>query len=294
MTQPLSRQYNKLCDLEDFDDPQVRAKIREITGRDGPADAEVHRKRWEYALLGLYLEEVGALGEQTQALAVAAGHEEPLFWMANRVGRMLATDIYGEGGFAAREADRAMLDDPAQFAPYPYREDHLEVRSMNALQLDCPDDSFDVVFSLSSIEHFGDSAQVQQAAREMARVLRPGGHLVIVTEIFVKNHPLDWPRVQNAIRIVTGGRRCPTATQQRRIIDGFRPDELQRDVIAPTGLPLVQPIDFSLSPSTFDNVQHWSGGGDLSPAQGTPFPHILLKAAGSPWTSAFVALHSPA
>src|ERR1700737_4564201 len=123
--------------------------------------------------------------------------------MANRIARMVATDIYGEGGFAEHEADASMLTNPDAYAPYPYRREHLEVRSMNALALEFPDDSFDVVFSLSSIEHFGKPAQVARAAREMARVLRPGGHLVIVTECLIRSHPLDSPTLQFAIRLGT-------------------------------------------------------------------------------------------
>src|SRR5690348_7537154 len=101
----LSRQYVKLCDLPDFDDPLLRSRLREIVAPGYSPREELRRKFWEYAMLALYLEEVGALTETAQALAVAAGHEEPLFWMANRIARMVATDIYGEGGFADREAD---------------------------------------------------------------------------------------------------------------------------------------------------------------------------------------------
>ena len=48
-----------------------------------------------------------------------------------------------------------MLTDPASHAPFPYREDRLEVVYADARELPFPDESFDVVFSLSSIEHFG-------------------------------------------------------------------------------------------------------------------------------------------
>ena len=51
---------------------------------------------------------------------------------ANRLRRVVATDIYGSGEFAEREARASMLDDPAAHAPFPYREDHLEVRWMDA------------------------------------------------------------------------------------------------------------------------------------------------------------------
>jgi len=292
--QALSRQYVKLCDLPDFDDPQLRAMLRDMIAREHDPESELHRKRWEYAMLGLYLEEVGALRDDAEALAVAAGHEEPLFWMANRVGRMVATDIYGEGGFAAREADDSMLANPGAFAPYPYREDHLEVRSMNALSLEYPDASFDIVFSLSSIEHFGGPSNIKRAAAEMSRVLRPGGHLVIVTECLTANHPMDWPTLQFAIRVATLGRRCSTSTPRNRLLDAFTPKEIERLIVRPTGLELVQPFDTHISPQTRQNLIHWADNGELSPATGNPYPHLLLKAHGAPWTSAFLALKKPA
>jgi SAM-dependent methyltransferase len=291
----LSRQYNKLCDLPDFDEPALRAMLRDIVAPGYPPEEELRRKFWEYAMLGLYLEEVGALREDAEVLSVAAGHEEPLYWLANRVGRVVATDIYGEGGFAVdgREADASMLTDPGHWAPYDYRADHLEVRSMDALNLEYPDNAFDVVFSLSSIEHFGQPEAIRRAAAEMARVVKPGGHLIIVTELLIKAHPLDWPPLQVAIKTLSGGKRLERATMRKRMMDAFRPRELQRDVVAPTGLELVQPLDLTLSPSTHENLITWIGD-DMQPATGKDYPHILLKGHGSPWTSAFLAFHKPA
>jgi SAM-dependent methyltransferase len=289
----LSRQYVKLCDVRDFDDPTLRAMLRDIVPGHEP-EAELRRKFWEYAMLGLYLDEVGALKEETEVLAVAAGHEEPLFWLANRVRRVVATDIYGEGGFAYREADDSMLTNPRAFAPYDYREDRLEVRSMNALDLDLPSESFDVVYSLSSIEHFGSPADIRRGAAEMARVVRPGGHLVIVTECLVGSHLLDIPLVQFGVRIATLGRRARMARPNKRIIDAFTPSELERDVVQPTGMQLVQPLHTGISPETWDNLIRWVGAGELHPRTGRPYPHVLLQAHGSPWTSAFLALHKPA
>ena len=291
----LSRQYNKLCDRPDFDDPALRAMLRDIVAPGYAPEEELRRKFWEYAMLGLYLEESGALREDAEVLSIAAGHEEPLYWLANRVGRVVATDIYGEGGFAVdgREADVSMLAAPGHWAPYDYRADHLEVRSMDALNVDYPDNSFDVVFSLSSIEHFGQPEAIRRAAAEMARVVKPGGHLVIVTEVLVKAHPLDWAPLQVAIKTLSGGKRLERATMRKRMMDAFRPRELQRDVIAPTGLAPVQPIDYTLSPSTYDNLITWVGD-DMRPASGNEYPHILLKGHGSPWTSAFLAFRKPA
>jgi SAM-dependent methyltransferase len=289
-----SRQYVKLCDLPDFDDEQLMAMLRDIAGPALEPGREVHRKLWEYAMLGLFLDEAGALREDASILAIAAGTEEPLFWLANRAGRVVATDIYGEGDFAYREAAATMLSDPAAFAPYPYRAERLEVRSMNALALDFPGESFDAVYSLSSIEHFGGPRETAAAAREMARVLRPGGHAVIVTECLLGRHPLDVPLLNYAIRLASRGRRCATATPRRRATDVFTPRELQRDIVGPSGLELVQPLSLAQSPRSRDNIIRWNSDGTLDPERDASRPHIVLQAFGAPWTSVFLALRKPA
>jgi SAM-dependent methyltransferase len=286
----LSRHYVKLCDLRDFADPAFRAMLRDIQPGLGEAE-EVHRKYWEYAMLGLYLDEVGALRDDCDVLAVAAGHEAPLYWLANRVRRVVATDIYGEGSFGDREADAAMLNAPATFAPYPYREDRLEVVSMDARRLEFADESFDVVYSLSSIEHFGGPSEIQAAASEMARVLRPGGHLLIATECFLgRPHLLDVPIVQFAARVVSLGRVCSVATPRRRVTDCFTPKELRRDIVDPSGMTLAQPLDTEVSPETFANVLQFGPDGTPRSETGQSNPHIVLRSRGAPWTSAFLAL----
>ncbi len=288
----LSRQYAKLCDRRDFDDPIVRERIREIVPGLEP-DAELHRKYWEFAMLTLFLEDVGRLDDNTHALAVGAGHETVLFWLANRIGRVVATDIYGEGSFAGREADATMLDDPRSFSPYPYREDRLEVRHMDARKLDFPDESFDVVFSLSSIEHFGRPDGVVEASREIGRVLRPGGVAFIATECFLRRHPLNAPLVQTVVRKTTGGRLFATANLARRTEEIFTRSEIREQIVVPSGLDLAQPVSYELSDETFENLIHWRRGGQLEPRTGDDYPHIVLKAHGSPWTSIALPLSKP-
>ena len=288
----LSRSYVKLCDRRDFDDPEVRATIRAIVpGLE--SEAELERKFWEYAMLALFMEDVGALRDDAEVLAVGAGHEAPLFWLANRVGRVLATDIYGEGGFAGGEAERSMLADPSSFAPYPYRRERLEVRWMDARQLEPASSSFDLVFSLSSIEHFGGPRDIARAASEIGRVLRPGGHAFIVTECFASKHPLDWPLAQTAIRALTLGRRCGTATPRQRVVEVFSPRELDSRIVKPSGLRLMQPLDTNLSEETFENVARLQPDGRLETPSGSRQPHILLRGHGAPWTSVCLALEKP-
>ena len=292
-TPGLSRQYVKLCEREDFDDPSFKSVLQEIVP-DLTPEREVHRKHWEYAMLALYLKDVGLLREDASGLAVAAGHEETLFWLANRIGCMVATDIYGQGFFGEREASASMLTDPASFAPYDYRSDHLEVVDMNALDLRFPDDSFDFVYSLSSIEHFGGMRGAAQSAREMARVLRPGGHAIVTTECFTGAHLLDKAPVQFGIRLATFGRRCAAATPRRRATEVFTPAELERWIVDASGLRLVQPLDLKVSSVSFENLARPTADGGVETSSGELFPHIVLKAFGAPWTSVCLAMEKPA
>ena len=289
----LRRRYAKLCDPRDFEDPDVLDVLRDILPERDPA-THVERKVWEFAQLALFLDEVGRLHEETEALAIGAGDERIVFWLANRVGRVVATDIYGEGSFAGREAERTMLEDPASHAPFPYREDRLEVRWMDARALDLPAASFDVVFSLSSIEHFGSPAEIARSAREMGRVLRPGGHAFVATECFVRRHPLNAAPVDFAVRLATLGRKRKLATPSRRAVVGevFTPRELRRRIVRPSGLRLMQPLDLSLSTEAWDNLTRSLPSG-LRPRTGQFWPHVLLQSDRSVFTSVGLPLAKP-
>ncbi len=288
----LVRRYVKLCDIRDFDDPEVRARIREIAPG-LPPEEELHRKYWEYAFLTLFLEDAGKLDERTEAPAVGAGHEAVLFWLANRLGRVVATDIYGEGSFAGGEADATMLSDPDAFAPYPFPASDSRCHAHGCVAPRVPRRGFDAVFSLSSIEHFGGPKAVAQAAREIGRVLRPGGVAFLATECYVSRHPLHSRLLQTAIRLVTRGRLFRTATPARRTDEIFTPEELRLFIVRPSGLELVQPLDRSVSEKSRRNVIRWRGAGQMEPATGKPWPHVMLQASGAPWTSVALALHKP-
>jgi SAM-dependent methyltransferase len=281
---PLQRQYVKLCDLRDFGEPAVRERIDEVVPGLEPNE-RLHRKNWEYAMLTLFLEDSGLLAEDSRILSVGAGHETVLFWLANRVAKVVAIDIYGEGGFSVDEADRTMLSDPASFAPYPYRESHLEVRHMDARHLELEDDSFDGVFSLSSIEHFGSRSDIRRSASELGRVLRPGGSAYVVTECFLGRSFFSPLAVQEAGGKVGWGIRI------------FTPRTLMSEIVAPSGLELVQALD-GASPETGPNVIELGGGGRLSSTTGAEYPHIAVRAKRlglhtQKWTSVGLAMSKP-
>jgi SAM-dependent methyltransferase len=286
----LRRQYVKRCDPQDFEDPRVLAVLSDILPERDPR-AFIERKAWEFAMLALYLDDAGMLTEDTQALAVGAGDERILFWLANRLRRVVATDIYGSGEFAENEASASMLSDPASHAPYPYRKDHLEVLWMDGRWLGFPDESFDVVFSVSSIEHFGGASDIARSAREMARVLRPGGHAVILTEAYVIKHWLNSAPVDFALRLASLGRLRRRATPRRRAgVDVLTVREIERYIVAASGLTLAQPYDLSLSPESWSNVATKHRDGRTQTATGEFWPHTMLRFRGSTWMSICLAL----
>lgn len=291
---PSARQLVKVCDVRDFQDEELLETVRDILPERDPT-THVERKVWEFAMLALFLRDVGGLGDQTEALGVGAGNERILHWLANRVGRVVATDVYGSGAFAENEAQDRMLTEPEAFAPFEYRRDRLEVQRMDARRLDLPDASFDFVFSLSSIEHFGSPAEIAAAAAEIGRVLRPGGHAFLATELLVRRHPLDAAPFDLLKRIVSGGTKCRTATLRRRAWLGemFTERELHRLIVAPSGLRLVQPLDTSLSEQSWANLTRVNSDATLEPATGEYFPHVLLTFRRSAFTSVALALEKP-
>lgn len=183
--------------------------------------ALMHRKGFEWAqtLFGLRL--LGQINDEARYLGVGSGHEAILYWLANHVGEVVASDLY-EGEWStigALEGDPGVLLDAAKYAPFQYREDRLSFLKMDGRELDFDDDSFDVVFSLGSIEHFGGNAAAARAMREQARVCRPGGIVVMATELILndRQHP-----------------------------EFFTIDELREHIVVASGLELIQPPEFRI------------------------------------------------
>jgi SAM-dependent methyltransferase len=283
----LSRQFAKCCDLADFADPALATLIPRVAP--GHSAARPHRKAWEYALGALFLRDVGLAGPHARVLDVGAGTDPLLYWLASEGAHVTAADVYGDGAFAGREAPAAMLRDPAAHAPGPYPVDRLEVRYLDGTDLQLDDETFDAVVSFSSIEHFGGRRATRAAMREMARVLRPGGWAFVVTEVFLRIGVFERTPVQIVARLTTGGRRCAGAAVGRRATEVMTRRELLADVVAASGLRLVQRIDFDVSAASLEHVVEL----DADQATRTSFPHVVLGTHGSLFTSVAVPLWKP-
>ena len=68
----------------------------------------------------------------------------------------------------------------------------LDIRQMDATKMTFADESFDFVFSRSVFEHIDDPAA---AAREVARVLRPGGAVFLIVHLYTADSGCHDPRI---------------------------------------------------------------------------------------------------
>ncbi len=214
---------------------------------------DMHRKFYEFAQTVYGLRKLSALGPEASILGVGAGHEMLLYWLANNVGSVVATDLYeGEWSQAnVKEGDPSVLEDPSKYAPFPYRAERLSFKRMDGRKLEFPDNCFDLVYSLSSIEHFGGHQGSAKAMAEMGRVLKPGGVAAVATEMIVngKSHH-----------------------------EFFTPEDLLKHVVAPAGMPLVQVPEFRLPRHALDNPVR-------IPEERLHTPHLVLSQKGMLYTS---------
>lgn len=220
----------------------------------------IHRKYWEWGL-GLYgLHKLGLIRPDAECLGIGAGVEWPLFYLANRVKRVVATDMYSrDAGFD--KLDPTVPENAARLAPFPYRQESLTFERMDALDLRYPDNTFDFVFSFSSVEHFGGHAGAILSMQEIGRVLKPNGVAAIATELIIDEgkHP-----------------------------EFFYPEEIEPLFVDATGLTPVEPFDLSIDDEMIARPVIFEPG-----YLGYTGPHTSVKAGNVTFTSIEFFLRKP-
>lgn len=207
---------NKVCNVEDW----KKLKIDEEPKR---------RKTWEVQMALDALKPVSKSG--CEILGVGAGYESTIFHLCNTGARVWATDIYVDANQWSNFAPISMLTDPSSCSPFPFDETKLITQHMDMRHLRCPDNYFDGVFSSGSIEHVGDLADVANAAKEIGRVLKPGGTASISTEFKLSGDGYGWDGV-----VV------------------FDEEMLNEHIIKPSGLKLTSKLDLKISKATLDTA----------------------------------------
>lgn len=183
---------------------------------------KMHRKSWEFVMATLGLKKLGAFGPTKRGLGIGSGCEKPLYHFAKYSGEVIGTDLYLNDAVDWQHTSHSgILANPSKYAPFNYPKDNLKLMHMNAMDLQFEPDSFDYVFSISSIEHFGSRDNIQKSMQEIERVLKPGGIAAISTEYILNrdgNHH-----------------------------EFFTFDELQTHMIKSHNMELIGPLDLRLS-----------------------------------------------
>jgi len=219
----------------------------------------IYRKGWEWTQTVYGLKKLGMIRPEFSAIGVGAGRECVIFWLADRLSKVVATDLYGNEEWSTTggaEADAAVMADPQKFCPRPVRLESTEFRIMDGTDLSYyPDATFDIGWSLSSIEHFGSHERAAEAVREMARVVKPGGIVVIATEFLLleeQTHPEYFNRAEIETYVVN----------------------------ASPSLELVEPVDWTLPPTDYliDSIVAFTKVDRIR-------RHVVLNDGDNQWTS---------
>ena len=187
---------------------------------------EIYRKGWEWTHCLYGLGKLGMLQPTHRALGVGVGRECVIYYLADQIAAVTATDLYGEAAWSSaggKEADLTLLEESKAHCPATVDFSKISFQNQDGTKLSYENDLFDFAWSLSSIEHFGGHGAALKAMQEMARVVRPGGIVAIATEMMLLEeyaHP-----------------------------EYFKRSELIRDLIEPcSDLELVEPINFHTLP----------------------------------------------
>jgi SAM-dependent methyltransferase len=252
---PADTQLCELANPAKWDNDEWLSILRSL----GLSDEKLlmHRKPYEFGQLIYGCRRLGVLRDDATVLSVGAGHELILYWLANHVRLTIATDMY-EGVWQdvqGREGDPDVLQRPEHYAPFDYRREALAFLKMDGRQLAFKTGSFDIAYSLSSIEHFGGVAGAAATIREMGRVLKPGGILAIATEYVLSGPPHE---------------------------ETFQPSEIA-ELIRQPDLELVEPID--------DRVYHRYRTTPVDLYR-NPYqtPHMLVRFNDTVFTSVMIFL----
>jgi SAM-dependent methyltransferase len=159
---------------------------------------QARRDDWEVDMAITALNDHGAVHGEAEILGAGAGHESTIYTLSRHVRRVWATDLYVTPGRWKREAATDMLIDPGRCAPagsdYDLR--RIVVQHVDMRNIPHPDSSFDGVFSSGSVEHVGEWKDIFQAAREIGRVVKPGGIISLSTEYKLDGRGDGWAGVK--------------------------------------------------------------------------------------------------
>ncbi|MGE0174563.1 MAG: methyltransferase domain-containing protein [Oligoflexales bacterium] len=250
--------FNKVCDEADWEFSDIRQIMTNVLHLPEQALTNKERKHWEWSLGFKALKDYGYLDKSNKALGIACGHEAVMYALTNYLDSVTGIDLYGATKFSGQEAQADVVAHPEKYCKFPYEKSRLQLKKMNALSLAFPDNTFDIAFSFSSIEHFGGSAQVLQSMRETWRVLKPGGIYVLSVDYIFQN---PWPHLPRSLR-------------WREAAEYLTRQEVEELLIKRSGFRLRDPVSFDVATEKVTNVYDCLTN---TTSTGKQYPHIYVK-----------------
>jgi SAM-dependent methyltransferase len=162
-------------------------------------------------------------------------------WLSGgRLQRILKTDLFDEAVTAglypvlSAATDRLVgIDNSAGIADAAARRyADMEVHTADVRKLPFENDSFDTVVSISTLDHFEDFEDISHGLAEIARVLRPGGDLLLTLDNL--GQPIVWLRSILSQDLMLGSGLVPY-----RVGKTCRPGRL-RELVRQVGLQVVE------------------------------------------------------
>ena len=179
----------KLCDVRDWQDDRFDHTVRHAL----QSTPTYQRKQWEFAMIHMALEARGVLHETSRGLAFGAGRERLVFSLANRVGHLLATDLYKEDSHWIGARTTSPKEWLLKGAPFPVDGDRLDAQFMDMNEVIYDGPPLDFCYSSCAFEHIGTNIDdFSNHLRLVKEILKNSGCYVLTTE-FSYGDTLPYP-----------------------------------------------------------------------------------------------------
>lgn len=192
---------SKVANIKDFESEEFKDLLEEYNFYNiktfPQADISLlNRKTWEIAMAMNSFKKMGVVNSEAEILGVGVAKEETISMLSKNVKRVFATDIYLDGGSWQHWYEKELLVDARPYMGGDYNHRRVVWQHVDGRDLPYEDNSFDGVFSCSSLEHFGDESDIRKAIEEVHRVLKPGGVAAISTEFKISGEGDGFANVQ--------------------------------------------------------------------------------------------------
>jgi SAM-dependent methyltransferase len=197
----MSLSLSKVANVLDFKDPNFQS----IFGKYGIADLKTcpfddpsftNRKTWEIGMVIHSFDHFGVLNGSNEFLGIGVAKEQTISVLSNHSKRVFATDIYLDQGTWGDWHNKGLLIDARPHMDSSYNHKKVVWQHVDGRELPYEDNSFEGIFSCSSIEHFGDESDIRRAIREIYRVLKPNGIAALSSEYKISGDGNNFHNVQ--------------------------------------------------------------------------------------------------